>query len=74
MENAKRAMANPKQLAAMLMSKLERLDLDKVKGLNISIIFDKPHKERDEDDEDYHTMPDGSKMKGKEHPYEEDED
>ena len=75
-------MENAKQLAAMLMSKLEGLDLDKVKGLQIGIMFDKPMKDDDyeadvdeeEDTGEYHTMPDGSKMKGKEHPCEEDED
>jgi len=70
-------MENAKQLAAMLMSKLEGLDLDKVKGLQIGIMFDKPHKDDDyeeDDEDDYHTMPDGSKMKGKEHPCEKDED
>ena len=73
-------MENAKQLAAMLMSKLEGLDLDKVKGLQIGIMFDKPHKdemdkdEYEDEDEDYHMMPDCTKMKGKEHPCEEDED
>ena len=68
-------MHDPKQLAAMLMSKLEGLDLDKVKGLQIGIMFDKPMKDDDyeadvdekEDTGEYHTMPDGTKMKGKSH-------
>ena len=30
-------------MAAMLMSKLEDLDLDKVKAINIGIMMDKPH-------------------------------
>lgn len=69
-------MHDPKKMAAMLMSKLENLDLDKVKGLQIGIMFDKPMKESYEDkeyddDEDYHMMPDGTKMKGKEHPKDE---
>ena len=55
-------MHDPKKMAAMLMSKLEDLDLDKVKGLQIGIMFDKPMK-----DDDYHMMPDGTKMKGKTH-------
>jgi len=74
-------MHDPKKMAAMLMSKLENLDLDKVKGLQIGIMFDKPMKdemdkdeyEDEDDDEDYHMMPDGTKMKGKEHP-KDDED
>ena len=74
-------MHDPKKMAAMLMSKLENLDLDKVKGLQIGIMFDKPMKdemdkdeyEEEDDDEDYHMMPDGTKMKGKEHP-KDDED
>jgi hypothetical protein len=69
-------MHDPKKMAAMLMSKLENLDLDKVKGLQIGIMFDKPKKDKeykDDDDDDYHTMPDGTKMKGKEHPEDEDE-
>lgn len=73
-------MHDPKKMAAMLMSKLENLDLDKIKGLQIGIMFDKGsecedyEEESDEEDEDeYHTMPDGSKMKGKEHPKEESE-
>lgn len=53
----------------MLMSKLEDLDLDKVKGLQIGIMFDKPMKD---DDDDYHMMPDGTKMKGKTHEEAED--
>lgn len=76
-------MHDPKKMAAMLMSKLENLDLDKVKGLQIGIMFDKGSEcedydeeaEGDEEDEEdeYHTMPDGSKMKGKEHGDSEDE-
>ena len=74
-------MHDPKKMAAMLMSKLENLDLDKVKGLQIGIMFDKPMKEsyedkeyeEEDDDEDYNMMPDGTKMKGKEHP-KDDED
>ncbi len=75
-------MHDPKKMAAMIMSKLENLDLDKVKGLQIGIMFDKPMKgseaeydenEGDEDD-DYHMMPDGTKMKGKEHPKDEPEE
>ena len=70
-------MHDPKKMAAMLMSKLENLDLDKVKGLQIGIMFDKPMKETYEnkdDDDDYHMMPDGTKMKGKEHPKDEPEE
>jgi len=70
-------MHDPKKMAAMLMSKLENLDLDKVKGLQIGIMFDKPMKETYEDkddDDDYHMMPDGTKMRGKEHPKDEPEE
>ena len=70
-------MRDPKKMAAMLMSKLENLDLDKVKGLQIGIMFNKPMKESyedKEDDDDYHMMPDGTKMKGKEHPKDEPEE
>ncbi len=63
-------MQDPKKMAAMLMSKLENLDLDKVNGLQIGIMFDKPMK--DDDDDDYHMMPDGTKMKGKTHEETED--
>ena len=63
-----------KQMAAMLMSKLENLDLDKVKGLQIGIMFDKhkegdkdfkPHKMYDEEGEahDADTYEDHMKMK-----------
>ncbi len=73
-------MHDPKKMAAMLMSKLENLDLDKVKGLQIGIMFDKGSEcedeaeYEDEDEDEYHTMPDGSKMKGKEHPKEESDE
>jgi len=69
-------MHDPKKMAAMLMSKLENIDLDKVKGLQIGIMFDKEcedeYEDEKEDSDEYHMMPDGSKMKGKEHPKEEE--
>ena len=58
-----------KQMAAMLMSKLEDLDLDKVKGIQIGIMFNKenfkPHKMYDEEGEEHHadTYEDHMKMK-----------
>jgi hypothetical protein len=59
-----------KQMAAMLMSKLDDLDLDKVKGIQIGIMFNKekdfkPHKMYDEEGEahDADTYEDHIKMK-----------
>ena len=40
---------NAKKMAAMLMSKLENLDLDKIKGINIGIMMsDSPSSDNDE--------------------------
>ena len=52
------------QAAFDMLKKLKNLDMSKVKGFSISVMLG----DKDDDDEDYHTMPDGSKMEGKEHP------
>lgn len=68
---------NPKkatqQAAFDMLRKLKGLDMSKVKGFSISVMLG----ESDDDDDDdtsgagearnYHTMPDGSEMEGKEH-------
>jgi hypothetical protein len=54
-------MENAKKMAAMLMSKLEGLDLDKIKGINIGIMMsdkesDSPCDDNPSDDFEAHKM------------------
>ena len=55
------------QAAFDMLKKLKNLDMSKVKGFSISVMLGESD---DDDEDDYHTMPDGSKMEGKEHPKE----
>ena len=56
-----------KEAALKMLHKMDNIDLDKIKGFSITVMMDHPEGE-DKDDDDYHMMPDGTKMKGKEHP------
>lgn len=55
-----------KQVAIQMMKKLKDIDLDKVSAITIGIQMSGKG--------DYHKMPDGSMMKGKEHEEEDYED
>jgi len=75
----KKAMADA---AMRMLEKMKDIDLNDVGAITFSLVMKDPKRamkkrnemEMEDEEEDYHTMPDGSKMAGKKHEMEEEED